>query len=342
MPMTHPDDAGPDDAAHPAGGRRSGQPQLPHAAAEALPPHVSTPSPSCAEAVRSAQAAGLRPVADRCQPARWHSVRTCWRPCARCRRRTPALAHTASERPRRPRGIARRRFIEVLVKPMRCRTAVTIRRPLGSDLVSADGEIATVRGLPALGRRRSPCRAQRRAVAVAAPVDSCSTSSRASYARRGRPCAETTCGVGRYLHLLRASCGFVGAPRLGRSGTRVGERAGIRFCIGSFSGGRRCRWRHASPLACVFNRATDYGVGAGGLGAIHAGSPSRSQRPQPSAAEQLQQHGSQRTPQACEVLALQALSRRERQQGAARRAVTAIVMAAIAEQSPRSVFRVQR
>lgn len=132
---------------------------------------------------------------------------------------TPALAHTASRDPADHEALLAGGFAEVLVKPL---TMVALRsaicRALGFDLVAAGDEPRPCATLPqwddaaalsALKGEQAHVIALRRLFLdeLASQRDAVETALAEDDGDRAR----------RVLHMLRASCGFVGAARLGEA-----------------------------------------------------------------------------------------------------------------------------
>lgn len=132
---------------------------------------------------------------------------------------TPALAHTASRDPADHDALLAAGFSEVLVKPLPMVAFQTaICRALGFDLAVSEGEPRLCAKLPqwddaaALSALKGE---QTHVVALRGLfLDELGNQCRAleeALARGDAPAA------GRVLHMLRASCGFVGAARLGEA-----------------------------------------------------------------------------------------------------------------------------
>jgi CheY-like chemotaxis protein len=134
-------------------------------------------------------------------------------------RHTPALAHTASRDPADHQALLAAGFAEVLVKPLPM-TAIqaAICRALGYDLAVADGEPRLCAKLPhwddaaalsALKGEQAHVVALRRLF-----LDELAAQRRSIEDALAQ--GDSTAAV-RVLHMLRASCGFVGAARLGEA-----------------------------------------------------------------------------------------------------------------------------
>jgi CheY-like chemotaxis protein/HPt (histidine-containing phosphotransfer) domain-containing protein len=149
---------------------------------------------------------------------------------------TPALAHTASRDPEDHRALLAAGFAEVLVKPLPVIAVQTaICRALGYDLAFADGQPRLCAKLPgwddaaalaALKGEHDHVVALRRLF-----LDELAGQSRAvedALARGDGPAA------GRVLHMLRASCGFVGAARLGEAARVLEGDLRSEFSLGRF------------------------------------------------------------------------------------------------------------
>ncbi len=132
---------------------------------------------------------------------------------------TPALAHTASHDRADRDALIAAGFIEVLVKPLPARTLQTmIARALGHDraLVEAERDRSTTlprwddaAALSALKGEQAHVVALRRLF-----LDELAGQRGAIESALA---AADTSSAGRTLHMLRASCGFVGAARLGEA-----------------------------------------------------------------------------------------------------------------------------
>ena len=132
---------------------------------------------------------------------------------------TPALAHTASRDPADRQALLAAGFAEVLVKPLEMIALQTaICRALGYDLTLTDGQPRLCAKLPgwddaaalsALKGEQAHVAALRRLFLdeLAGQRDAVEDA-----LARGDALA-----AGRVLHMLRASCGFVGAARLGEA-----------------------------------------------------------------------------------------------------------------------------
>jgi len=132
---------------------------------------------------------------------------------------TPALAHTASRDPSDHDALLAAGFAEVLVKPLpMVAFQAAICRALGFDLAVTEGEPRLCAKLPqwddaaalsALKGEQSHVVALRRLFLD--ELDNQRHAFEDALARGDAPAA------GRVLHMLRASCGFVGAARLGEA-----------------------------------------------------------------------------------------------------------------------------
>jgi len=132
---------------------------------------------------------------------------------------TPALAHTASRDPADHATLLAAGFAEVLVKPLPMVAFQTaICRALGFDLAVTDGQPRLCAKLPhwddaaalsALKGEQSHVIALRR-LFLDELADQC-------HALEDALASGDAPAAGRVLHMLRASCGFVGAARLGEA-----------------------------------------------------------------------------------------------------------------------------
>lgn len=129
---------------------------------------------------------------------------------------TPALAHTASERLANHAALRGAGFIDVVTKPIAVRDLQSrICHALGYDLASTDGSSPCAllpdwddaAALAALKGEPSHVDALRRLFLDELP--------RQRAAVDGALAGQDTPRAQRELHMLRASCGFVGATRLG-------------------------------------------------------------------------------------------------------------------------------
>ena len=204
------------------------------AAAEALPAHVYV-AETCVEAVRRAgqHTFDLWLIDANLPDGRGADLLSTLRSVSPT---TPALAHTASEARVDHEALLAAGFIDVLVKPIAVLDLqATICRALGFDLANAEGgprpcarlpdwddatALAALKGEPAhVGALRQlfldELSKQRDAVVAAL---------------RG----NDALGARRTLHMLRASCGFVGALRLDDAVRVLEAEPQSEFALGRF------------------------------------------------------------------------------------------------------------
>ncbi|MFL6593789.1 MAG: response regulator [Luteimonas sp.] len=151
---------------------------------------------------------------------------------------TPALAHTASRDPADHQALLTAGFAEVLVKPLPVIAVQTaICRALGYDLAFADGQPRLCAKLPgwddaaalsALKGEHDHVVALRRLF-----LDELAGQCRAVEDAIARGDGAAT---GRVLHMLRASCGFVGAARLGEAARVLESDPRSAFSLERFRG----------------------------------------------------------------------------------------------------------
>jgi DNA-binding response OmpR family regulator len=131
---------------------------------------------------------------------------------------TPALAHTASERTVDHASLRAAGFVDVLVKPIGVRELqATLCRALGFDQSVADGDAPCTRlpdwddaaALSALKGEQAHVATLRRLFLDELPQQ--------RDAVDGALGAQDAARAQRTLHMLRASCGFVGATRLAQA-----------------------------------------------------------------------------------------------------------------------------
>lgn len=184
------------------------------AAAEALPAHVDTAG-TCAEAIQRAgqQTYNLWLIDANLPDGLGAGLLATLRSLCPT---TPALAHTASEARCDHDDLLAAGFIDVLVKPIAVlHLQTTICRLLGFDRANTEGEARPCTRLPDWDDAAALAALKGEAAHVDALrqlfLDELAKQRDAVVAALG---ANDTHGAQRTLHMLRASCGFVGARRL--------------------------------------------------------------------------------------------------------------------------------
>jgi len=184
------------------------------AAAEALPAHVDTAG-TCAEAVHRAeqQSYDLWLIDANLPDGHGAGVLATLRSASPA---TPALAHTASESRSDHEALLAAGFIDVLVKPIAVlHLQTTICRLLGFDRANAEGGARPCTRLPDWDDAAALAALKGEPAHVDALrqlfLDELSKQREAVVVALG---ADDIQGARRTLHMLRASCGFVGARRL--------------------------------------------------------------------------------------------------------------------------------
>ena len=136
---------------------------------------------------------------------------------------TPALAHTASQDAADHRALLAAGFTEVLVKPLSMDALQgAIRRALGTRLGVADGESRSYPQLPAWddAAALSALNGQQAHVAALRQLFLDELAGQCRGIDRALTDGDTAAAAG-ILHRMRASCGFVGAARLGEAVRRL-------------------------------------------------------------------------------------------------------------------------